>query len=233
MKSVISPDVLALCPSFIRGVVIGKGINSRGENSKLVALLKEAEQQTVADAALDDIKNHPRINSWRQVYTAFGTNPNKFVSSIESLCKRVKKGGQLPYINTLVALFNYMSLKHIVPSGGDDLKNVTGDLRLVRAEGGELFTPFNSDSIEYPESGEVIYRDDVAVMCRRWNWRQGNHTKLTEETTDIAINVDCLPPVSPKDGEKITSELADLLKELCGGDVRYVMLNSEDNETEI
>jgi hypothetical protein len=24
---------------------------------------------------------------------------------------------------------------------------------------------------EYPEAGEVVWRDDAGVTCRRWNWR--------------------------------------------------------------
>lgn len=233
MKSVLSPDVLALFPEFVRGVVIGKGINNRDENKHLLKLLRDAEEQTVGNEALGDIKNHPRIASWRRAYTDFGANPNKFVSSIESLCRRVQKGSQLPYINTIVALFNYFSLKHIVPSGADDLDSARGDLRLIRAAGNESFIPFNSEQTEHPEPGEVIYIDDAAVMCRRWNWRQGNQTMLTPDTANIAINVDCLPPVGFEEAEQITAELAGLLEELCGGQVSYFMLNANRNEITI
>ena len=73
----------------------------------------------------------------------------------------------MPYINTLVALFNYFSLKYVVPSGGDDLDQVKGDLRLTLAKGNERFTPFNAEEIEHPDPNEVIYVDDVSVMCRR------------------------------------------------------------------
>lgn len=32
--------------------------------------------------------------------------------------------------------------------------------------------------IEHPLPGEVVWRDDVGVTCRRWNWRQGTRTRL-------------------------------------------------------
>ena len=233
MKSVLSPEVITMFPEFVRGVVVGRQINNSDESIQLVKLLKEIEKVTTQDESLQDIKNHPKIASWRQAYTSFGANPNKFVSSIESLCRRVWKGGQLPYINTAVALFNYISLKHIVPSGGDDIDCTDGDLRLTRATGTEPFTPFNSDIIEYPVEGEIIYADNSAVMCRRWNWRQGNHTKLTASTRNIAVNVDCLPPVSSEEAEEITGELARLLKEFCGGEVTHFLLSAEQTEKEI
>jgi DNA/RNA-binding domain of Phe-tRNA-synthetase-like protein len=196
-------------------------------------MLSEVVAKATQDESLQEIKSHPQIASWRQAYTDFGTNPNKFYCSIESLGRRARRGDQLPYINTLVALFNYFSLKHMVPSGGDDLDSVDGDLRLTLAKGDEPFTPLNSDAIEYPPPGEVIYVDNSKVMCRRWNWRQGDQTKLTPDTTDVAINVDCLPPVSKDKARAITGELADLVKEFCGGEVKYSLLDASQNEAEI
>ena len=81
--------------------------------------------------------------------------------------------------------------------------------------------------------GEVIYVDDNKVMCRRWNWRQGDQTKLTPATTNVAINVDCLPPVSKDEAKAITAELADLVREFCGGKVTYFLLDATQSEVEI
>ncbi|GAI13869.1 unnamed protein product, partial [marine sediment metagenome] len=146
---------------------------------------------------------------------------------------RARRGDQLPYINTLVALFNYFSLRHMVPSGGDDLNAVNGDLCLTLAKGDEPFTPLNSDVIEYPAPGEVIYVDNSKVMCRRWNWRQGDQTKLSPATTNVAINIDCLPPVSKDEARAITKELADLVREFCGGEVTFLLLNASQSEVEV
>jgi DNA/RNA-binding domain of Phe-tRNA-synthetase-like protein len=70
-------------------------------------------------------------------------------------------------------------------------------------------------------------------MCRRWNWRQGDQTKLTPDTTNVAINVDCLPPVAKGEAKAITEELADLVREFCGGEVKYLLLDASQNEAEI
>jgi len=233
MKDIVSLEVLTKFPDYIRGVVIARGVNNSGENQRLVELLRKAEDDATQDESLQDIKNHPRIASWRQAYSDFGANPNKFYSSIESLGRRARRGDHVAYINTLVALFNYFSLKHMVPSGGDDLDMVDGDLCLTLAKGNEPFTPLNSDVVEYPVPGEVIYVDNSKVMCRRWNWRQGDQTKLTPAMTNVAINVDCLPPVAKGEAEAITRELADLVKEFCGGQVTYFLLDATRNEAEL
>jgi DNA/RNA-binding domain of Phe-tRNA-synthetase-like protein len=233
MKDIISPEVSAKFPDYVRGVVIARGVDNSGENPKLVELLQKVVQEATQDKSLQDIKNHPRIAPWRQAYSDFGTNPNKFYCSIESLGRRARRGDQLPYINTLVALFNYFSIKHMVPSGGDDLNSAEGDLRLTLAKGDEPFTPLGSEAVEYPPPGEVIYVDNSKVMCRRWNWRQGDQTKLNPATSNVAINVDCLPPVSKDKARAITGELAELVREFCGGEVSYFLLDAVQNEVEI
>jgi DNA/RNA-binding domain of Phe-tRNA-synthetase-like protein len=233
MKDIVSKEVLAKFPGYVRGVVIARGVDNHGEKPRLIEMLSEVVTKATQDESLLEIKSHPRIANWRQAYTDFGTNPNKFYCSIESLARRARRGDQLPYINTLVALFNYFSLKHMVPSGGDDLRLADGDLHLTIARGDEPFTPLNSEEIEYPPAGEVIYVDNSRIMCRRWNWRQGDHTKLLPETTDVAINVDCLPPVAKGEAKAITEELAGLVKEFCGGEVKYIFLDAERNEADI
>jgi DNA/RNA-binding domain of Phe-tRNA-synthetase-like protein len=72
---------------------------------------------------------------------------------------------------------NAVSLEHVIPVGGEDLDELKGDLRLVRAE-----------------DGEVVWRDDLGVTCHRWNWRQGERTRLTEATTRAFFVFDELAP---------------------------------------
>jgi len=49
----------------------------------------------------------------------------------------------------------------------------------------------------------------------------------------VAINVDCLPPVLRGEAETITKELADLVREFCGGKTTYFLLYATQSEVEI
>ena len=42
---------------------------------------------------------------------------------------------------------------------------------------------------------EDLWRDDVGVTCRRWNWRQCVRTRLAATTTDVLFILDGLDPV--------------------------------------
>jgi DNA/RNA-binding domain of Phe-tRNA-synthetase-like protein len=120
------------------------------------------------------------LASWAEVYARFGAKANRTPCSAQALRKRVLKDGLLPSINPLVDLYNAISLRYAVPVGGENLDAYVGRPQLTFADGIEPFATFaNGEStIETPVPGEVIWRDDAGVTCRRWNWRQGSRTRL-------------------------------------------------------
>ncbi len=229
MKYTVAKEIFEMYPGYVRGVVVARGVTNGGpEKAEILALLREAEEAVRQRSDPEDISQHPRIASWRAAYARFGARPSKFHSSIEAMVRRVRKKGKLPYINHLVALGNYTSLKHLLPVGGHDVGVAENDLELKLAQGDELFTPFGTEVVENPRSGEVVYLEGKKVLCRRWTWRQAQHTILTPESRHVAINVDGLPPVTAEEIELICGELAELVRKFCGGEVACRYLR-EDN----
>ena len=159
------------------------------------------------------------------------SKPSEYSSSIEALVKRVRRGDDVPYINTLAALCNSVSLRYLVPIGGHaiDVMQADGELRLGFATGAEEFIPFGHDSIEHPNPGEVIFTYNTStVLCRRWTWRQGEFSKLQRTTTAVVINVDGLPPTKQSDVEVICTDLATLVGMYCGSAPTEVKILSEE-----
>ena len=210
----VAPELFARYPGYARGVVVvTDAVNLEGPIDEVARMLKSAQETLRARTDLD---GHPNFAAWRAAYSAFGARPSKYLVSVEALVKRVRKGGELPYINTLAALCNVASLNNIVPIGGHDVGVCTEPLWLCFADGSETFTPFGTTEVEHPEPGEVVYLSGKTVLCRRWTWRQAEFTKLTRETTHVAINVDGLPPVTRADVETICQELAAWTRTYCG-----------------
>jgi DNA/RNA-binding domain of Phe-tRNA-synthetase-like protein len=147
---------------------------------------------------------------------------------VKSLLKRVQKGKPLPFINCVVAAFNYISLKYLVPCGGDDVSKIEGNLTLGLATGQEVFVPLGGGEPEHPEPGEVIYYDDATlnVMCRKWNWRNGDFTKITEDTKRIVINVDGVGPIPEEVIVSARDDLAEILQNECAASLMVDFLDS-------
>jgi len=216
-------------PDYVRAIVVARGINNVGGQAEVEDLLREAEARCETLFAQEQLTTHPHIAPWREVYRVLDMQPGKNYSSVEALARRARGGSRLPYINTLVALMNAFSLKYLVPCGGDDLDAVQGDLRLGLARGEEEFVPLGSQEVSHPEAGEAIYVDEGnQVLCRRWNWRQGDATKITPETGRVLANIDCLPPVDRQEAARLAEELALLVEQFCGGEVDHCLITADE-----
>ena len=140
-------------------------------------------------------------------------------------------GATIGHINNLVSLYNTISLKHILPVGGEDLDKITGDILLTRAGNDEpaVFL-LGAKEARAPREGEIIYKDEVGTICRRWNWKEADRTKLTQETKKAFLVIETLPPVTRDTLETAIRELADLVKQYCGGMVSTAILDKDNRE---
>jgi len=210
---IVDQEIFDRFPKFKRGLIIVSHVENALSDETISKILNaEIEERTGAN-----LLDHEYVKAWDSVYTNLGVNPNKFPPSIKSLLKRVVKSGRFPFINSIVALFNYVSLAYLIPCGGDDTDRIEGNLRLGISKGNEIFVPLGSTASETPVPGEVIYFDDktLNVMCRRWNWRNGDFTKIQESTTRLVINIDGIDLVPRSVIEKARDELAELLTRQC------------------
>lgn len=219
----ISPEVFALRPDYRALLIAVSGIPIGPSDDLSASMLSQAEaaaRQSMAEQAITDI---PHIAAWREAYKAFGSKPNKFRNSVEALTRRITPTGKepatgLPRVNRLTDIYNAISVKYQIPLGGEDLDKYVGAPSLVRAKGDEVFETMASGEIvkENPEVGEVVWRDEAGVTCRRWNWRQGPRTALSEETTRVLFILDALKGCSDEKLETAGNELIEALQSLSG-----------------
>lgn len=181
VSAAVAPEITERHPDYVAAVLVAEGIpNGPSDDVSRGALLDAAEH--LRARGLTRAADHPHIASWRAAFSAFGAKPSKYPCSAEALAARVLRGDRLPEINRLVDIYNAVSVTHLVPLGGEDLDRLAGPLRLVVAAGDESFQAAADGAPEPPGSGEIVWRDDLGVTCRRWNWRQGSRTRLEERS---------------------------------------------------
>jgi DNA/RNA-binding domain of Phe-tRNA-synthetase-like protein len=209
----VDPAVHAAHPDYVALVLLASGLTNAPTDDAGDALLAAAAADLRA-SGLERATDHPHIAAWRGAFSAFGAKPSRYPSSAEALIGRVLKGQELPRVNVLVDLYNAISVRHVVPVGGEDADRLEGVLRLTVAAGGEPFDPRgDGEDVEEAAAGEVIWRDDRGVTCRRWNWRQGRRTQLTDATTRAFFVFDRLDGL-PVDGlHRAADELSELLRD--------------------
>jgi DNA/RNA-binding domain of Phe-tRNA-synthetase-like protein len=205
----VDDAVFALRPDYRAVLLLCEGLRPGPSDDVSEKLLTQAEDAAAALLGEGKPEELGHLAAWREAFRAFGAKPQRTRNSAEALMRRVGTG--LPRVDRLTDAYNAVSLTHAVPLGGEDAAHYQGPLRLVRAVGDEAFetTAGGEAAVEHPEPGEVVWRDDAGVTCRRWNWRQCSRTRLTEDTTTGIFIVDTLAPLS-EDG---VSAVADALVE--------------------
>lgn len=202
----IEPDVFALRPDYRVMLIAAAGlVNGPGDEASERMLA--AAEESVAARGDQPVQDIPHVESWRDAYRSFGAKPQRTRNSLEALLRRASSG--LPRVNRLTDAYNAISVQYLIPLGGEDLDRYAGPPHLVRATGTEPFdTSANGeDVVERPEPGEVVWRDDVGVTCRRWNWRQCRRTHLSDETTSALFILDALDPMSDEAIERVADAL--------------------------
>ena len=223
----IEPSVIEKYPHLKVGVIIARGIDNRGKKDEIEKLVEQTSLKVKEEYAGKELTKEPKILDWREAYKSFGFKPSSYRCSVEALLRRVVGDKGLPSINSVVDLYNMISIKHSLPAGADDLDKVDGVIRLDVAKGSEPFTALGSQEKLEAKEGEVIYRDDREVLCKAWNWRESDTSKITEESKNISLAIEGLEHTEADEIVKALKELSSLIEKYCGGEIELYYLDGE------
>lgn len=206
-------------PTYRLRIVLAFGVRNGPSDSASAALLQSAAKGALERLGGAGLASDARIAGWRDIYRQLGIKASSYPSSVEALLRRAAKGGptSLPCINRLVDVYNAVSLRHGLPVGGEDLDQLSGQLVLRFATGHEPSDVADQPdgSASSPGRDEVIWADDLGVTCRRWNWRQGRRTRLTEATRNAYFIVEALTTATPE--ADLDSAVSELCEQILGG----------------
>lgn len=234
MKKFITDDSFwALFPDAAIGVLAVENVNEAAQLDEVQAaqvrdLLARANEAAKDFLTSDVISENQAVAVWRRAYQRFPTKRGARCA-IEALLKRVLHGKPVGTIVPSVDLTNAVSLKYAFPIGVENMDAFEGDLHLGAVNGGEDFLPIGSDRQEPPLPGELAYYDAAGVVCRCWNWRDGQRTCVKEDTTRELIAMECIEPDRVDSLRSAVDELAVLLSRYVGAQVIQKQIITIDN----
>ena len=229
-------DITGIIKEYPRihiGVLVGRNMDNKNRIPELYTLQKEAIKKAQEHIGDQPPTKHPHIASWRELYRSFGTKAGDYRPSAEALIRRCIKTGKLPHINNAVDLYNIVSVRHIIPMGGFDLDKVNGDIYLRFSQGDETFIPLGPSDPETTYNGEVVYADDSRILTRRWNFRDADATKITEETSNLVMFLDASPEIRVETIQLALAELESFYKKYCGGEYSALIASRENPVVEL
>src|SRR5580704_1142337 len=120
----VERPVLDLRPDYTALIIVADGLHPGPSDEATGALLSDAEAQARALLPGRAAADLEPVAAWRLAYQAFGAKPKRTRPSVEALLRRVEAG--LPRIDRLTDIYNAISVRHLLPVGGEDLAMYRG-----------------------------------------------------------------------------------------------------------
>jgi DNA/RNA-binding domain of Phe-tRNA-synthetase-like protein len=151
MTLTVVPDVVSLVrPAWC--VVDGVTVRERDEREdeplrRAAAAMRAAAESADVTAAV------------RAMYKRVGIDPTKTRPSSEALLRRVRKGDELPRINSLVDIINWTSLEAQLPFGLYDADRLRDAVTLRLGRDGEEYAGIRKDVVHL--AGRLVLSDEA------------------------------------------------------------------------
>lgn len=119
----------------------------------------------------------------RTMYKRVGIDPTRTRPSSEALLRRIRKGDELPRINSLVDIINWCSLETQLPYGLYDLGKIEGDVTLRLGQPGEEYAGIRKDTVHV--AGRMTLADTLGPFGNPTS--DSARTMVTTETTRALV----------------------------------------------
>lgn len=189
IKVTVQEEIVKKYPQYKLGLVritFSDFNNTEVDNDKLQTLTKY-EKSIIDESAIE--------KEWLEVFADMKASERR-LPSVVALWSIIDRFGELKPINYFVDAYNYVSIKHGIPMGGYDIKKLPiHELSLQYAVvGGTKFEPMGlaGQFEKLKDSAEICYYCGDVPVCRYWNHKDSEITKIDENSADVLIMFDSL-----------------------------------------
>ncbi len=185
----ISGEVFEKFPELRIGVAVIRGVKNIETHPDLEALKAKTAQDLAEKYGTTNLGSLERIKAYREIYRAFGVDPGSRNPSAEALLRRAVKKN-FPTISAVVDAYNVTSAEAIIPMAAYDLGKLSLPVDLRFAQAGEVLHPIGGGEALTINAGELVYADQMQVICLDFNYRDADTTRITLDTTDVLLLID-------------------------------------------
>ena len=147
----------------------------------------------------------------RTMYKRVGIDPTKTRPSSEALLRRVRRGDELPRVNSLVDVVNWCSLESRLPFGLYDADRIHGSVELRLGRPGEEYAGIRKDTVHV--AGRLTLVDDRGPFGNPTS--DSARTMVTEATTRVLVVIFAPVSIPPAVVDRVAATTAERIAEYC------------------
>jgi DNA/RNA-binding domain of Phe-tRNA-synthetase-like protein len=222
----IDPAIAIAFPEIKVGVALICGVKLTGQHAELEIF----KQKIIADVRQrlkqQSLLELPRIQCFRKIYKKFGVDPSSYRPSAEALLRRALDPSKKLYkINSVVDCYNVSSIEFMLPMACYDLDYLVPPVTLRFAENNDQHCPIGQQNADEVPVGELVYADQSSVICRGFNYRDSERTKITLNTKDLLLFVDGCDAVTAGEVKEAVRTAAERIASFNGGSIESVEIH--------
>src|SRR5437867_202692 len=193
------------------GILQMDGLRVMESSEELKAMLNTLADEYARKYKDEPLGEIPTVKKIRAIFHRSGLDPTRYRPSSESLLRRAVKGKGLYFINSVVDLINYFSLKMLWPIGLYDADKLKGTITWRAGQEGESYEGIGRDRLNLARFPLLVDQEGPFGSPISDSMR----TRVTEECTRI-LWITFAPP-----GSSIPqNEFADTMVRFNGGVVK-------------
>lgn len=172
------------------------------------------------------VTERPGIKEWRQLWKAFGADPNRYRPSVESLMRRIAKQQYLTPFDSAVDLNNFFSLQYEIPVGIYDLDGIQGNIEIGL---GNASTGYEGLNGRHNSLENILYSKD-AFGSFGSPFVDSKRTAVTEATTKAVQIFYLRPSISEQEAMQLIESAGKMFTQISGGDYKVAVLTNENRK---
>lgn len=185
---------------------IADGVVVRDRDGRLDGPLREA-----AAAMRAAVESADLTAAVRTMYKRVGLDPTKTRPSSEALLRRVRRGDELPRINSLVDIINWCSLESQLPFGLYDLGRIQGAVTLRLGLAGEEYAGIRKDVVHV--AGRLTLADEAGPFGNPTS--DSARTMVTVETTRALVVIFAPASIPAADVDRVLARTNERIATYC------------------
>jgi len=211
----VSEELRARHPGLRAPAQLIRGVRVSKTTPELEGEKRRVEEEVRRRFRLETLKDEHPFREYRDFFWRIGIDPTKVRPAGEALVRRILRGRPFPSINTAVDAYNMASALTGIAIAAFDADRLHGELVMREAEPGERFLGIGMEKPVELRGGEIVLHDGVEVVAI-YPYRDGEGTKITEETRNILV-VSCgVPGVALEELLEALKLASSYIERFCG-----------------
>ncbi|MBI2102389.1 methionine--tRNA ligase [Candidatus Woesearchaeota archaeon] len=216
LQYAISPDIKPFGVKVRVAQLTGLTIKKKHEG---IERLKSEVQKNA-----DHYWRNEVLEEYRKINQKMDLNSNRYPNAVQNLLSLIKEKGKLPQINTVVDIYNALSVESSLAMATHDLAKIDGKIVVRVSTEGELFTALDGTT-EKLKAGEVIYADNNQVLGRFS--KQCQQTITTPASKEIMLIAFGNSKITDEEMNRAFQRTCELITKYNGGE--FKILNNDEN----